>query len=171
MGRWDSWACRSSCGPRTPSPSTQAIEALQTVSYILPQNSLCALHYRAYRMFILPHTYMSVTHATTPGLLKPSCAGFYHGPRVALPHISPLLTAPSLYPAWVGSSEHITRCPAHFSLCSVVYRVHLMASGSLWLPECPRSPLRSASSTHTSSRRLPSLSSDCPSTTASWAEG
>lgn len=119
------------------------------------------------------NTYMSVTHPTTPDLPKPSCAGVYPRPRVALPHISPLLTAPSLFIAQVLSSPLSTLPGAQLmSPCALaIYRVHPMASGSPWPLECPRSPLRSASSTRTSSRRLPSLSSDCPSTTASWAEG
>nr|KAF6383791.1 ST3 beta-galactoside alpha-2,3-sialyltransferase 3 [Pipistrellus kuhlii] len=55
-------------------------------------------------------------------------------------------------------------------LCRV-HRVRRTASGNPWPPECPRSPPRFVSSTRTSSRKLPSASSDCPSTTASWAAG
>nr|KAF6445268.1 ST3 beta-galactoside alpha-2,3-sialyltransferase 3 [Molossus molossus] len=55
-------------------------------------------------------------------------------------------------------------------LCCV-HRARRTASGNLWRLECPRSPPRFVSSTHISSRKLPSPSSDCPSTMASWAAG
>ncbi|XP_033623201.1 CMP-N-acetylneuraminate-beta-1,4-galactoside alpha-2,3-sialyltransferase isoform X7 [Fukomys damarensis] len=58
----------------------------------------------------------------------------------------------------------VPSCHAQGSKTSLV--VHQMASGNLWPLECPRSPLRSASSTRISFRKPPSPSSDCLSTTA-----
>lgn len=115
-----------------------------------------------------PHPVPQLTRSPLPSSLF-----VLHAPgSLYTPH-APLLV--SHLPAHTLGPHHspgpvISCVPTHTHLCCV-YRVPRMASGNLWLLGCPRNPPRFASSTRISSRKPPSPSSDCLSTTVSWAVG